>query len=302
MKRSIWALWPYILPALVIYALFMAIPLVLSLRLSLFDWPGIGPMTYVGLDNFAKLFTVEPWNVRFLNAFRNNVIFFIMMMLLQNLPAFVFAWLLYFGLPGSKFFRNVFFIPVTMSVVMVGFIARLIFNPLWGSFNKLMEGLGLSALSRPWLGEPQTALFILAIVGSWQYIGIPLVLFLSGLEGIPEELIEAARIDGASEFGVLRHVLLPLSAPVIGIVSILTFVGNFTAFDLVYAMQGTNAGPSFATDIFGTLFYRVAFGATGSSPSQMGLGATIAVCMFAFIGVGIVVWLWYDRWALRKLG
>ena len=293
---------PFVLPALLIYGIFMAAPLFLSLRLSFFEWDGLGPKVYVGLHNFTKLYSESPWNERFFNAMENNFRFFVMVMVIQNIPALLIAWLLYQNLPATKFFRNLFFIPVTVSIVMVGYIAKLMLNPLWGSFNKLMEGIGLDSLSRPWLGDPKTALGVVAVVVAWQYIGIPIVLFLSGMEGIPEELLEAARVDGAGEFQVLHRILMPLLAPVIGIVAILTFIGNFTAFEIVYALQGTNAGPSYATDIFGTLFYRVSFGAMGSSQSQMGLGAAIAANMFLIIGLAVVIWLWYDRWALRKLG
>lgn len=301
MKKSFRSLLPYILPALLIYTVFMAAPLFLSMQLSFYEWNGIGPKNFVGMENFRKLFSIEPWNIRFLNATKNNILLFLMVMFFQNIPAFLLAWLLHFKLKGRNIFRNIFFIPVTMSVIMVGYVAQLMFNPLWGSFNKLMEVVGLNFLSRPWLGQSETALFIVALVTAWQYIGIPLILFLSGLENIPKELTEAARIDGASELKILRYIYIPLLAPVFGIISILTFVGDFTAFEIIFAMEGSIAGPNYATDVFGTLFYRTSFGFMGSSQAQMGLGAAIAVCMFVIIGGAVLFWQWYDNLILKNL-
>lgn len=278
----------------------MALPLFFSLRLSLYNWNGIGPKIYVGFGNFVKLFTESYWNTQLWNVIVNNIKFFIYFNLFQNVPALILAWLIFLNLKGSVFFRNLFFIPVTMSIIMVGFVGTLLLNPIWGPFNNLMKAIGLDFMNRPWLGDPKTALVAIAIIGSWQYIGIPIVLFLSAMENIPDELIEAAHIDGATDLGVFRYILVPLLAPVFGIVVVLTFVGNFTGFEFVYAMEGPMAGPSYATDIFGTFFYRTAFGSTASP--QVGLGAAIAVCMFIIISLMIFAWLRYNHWYQQKLG
>jgi raffinose/stachyose/melibiose transport system permease protein len=300
-KHRQWFLALYILPALILFSVFAAVPVILSMRISLYEWNGIGPKTFVGLGNFVKLLTVDPWNTRFFGAFRNTIVYFLLHLIIQNVPAFFLAYLLSQGLKGSRFFRGLFFLPTTLSLVMVGFLGKLFFNPLWGPFNKLMQAIGLHFLSLPWLGLTSTALPTIVVIGAWQSLGIPLVLFNAALLGIQTELLEAARMDGASELRILWHIILPLVAPVIGIVSILTFVGNFTGFEMVYATEGTLAGPSFATDTLGTLFYRTCFGEVGTVP-QMGLGAAISIGMVVIVSAGLLVWLWYNRRVERWLG
>jgi raffinose/stachyose/melibiose transport system permease protein len=302
-KRLPWHLFPYILPALILFALFAGLPVLLSMRISLYEWPGIGTKTYVGLGNFHKLFFEEPWRTRFWGAFLNTSSIYLYFTLFQNVPALILAYLLSRGLRGSKIFRAIFFLPATMSVVMVGFIARLLFNPIMGPFNKLMEAIGLAFLSKPWLGLPETVLPTIAFVGSWQYIGIPMVLFLAGFLAIPEELLEASRIDGANELQTFWYVVLPQLAPIIGLVMVLTFAGNFTEFETVYSMAGPRAGPNYAADVFGTYFYRTSFGGGESiAKAQVGLGAAISMAIFVIVSVGILLWQWYNRRVDKWLG
>ena len=116
-----------------------------------------------------------------------------------------------------------------------------------------MQAIGQPQLFKPWLGLPETALITLSLISVWQFVGIPMMLFYAALIGIPEELTEAARVDGASPWAIFWRIKFPLILPTVGIVSILTFVGNFNAFDLIYTVKGALAGPNFATDIMGTL-------------------------------------------------
>lgn len=136
-----------ILPALIVYVLFMLLPLVASLGLSFFEWTGYGEKTFVGLDNFVKLFTLAPYPERLLNALGNNLYFFLATMLIQNVVALILAVLLQRGLRGSNFFRTVFYAPSTVSVVIVGFLWTLIFNPTWGPLNVALRALGLGNLA-----------------------------------------------------------------------------------------------------------------------------------------------------------
>lgn len=293
-KRIRYEIFLFLLPALILYTLFMAYPLLMSLKMSLYQWRGYGPAVFVGLDNFKKLFFVEPFNIRFINALLNNIKFFIYTTFFQNVVALFFAVLLTKKLRGTNFYRTVYFIPVTLSVLIVGFIWTLILNPTWGVLNQGLELIGLGFLAKPWLGDPQLALPTIAFVNAWQYIGLPIMMFVAGIRAIPEELYEAARIDGCNEWQIFRNVTLPGLMPVIGVVMVLTLVGNFSAFEIIYAMAGTQAGPNYATDILGTLFYRTAFSSLSGSPPEMGLGAAIAVCMFVIISIGVCCWFYLD--------
>ena len=153
-----------------------------------------------------------------------------------------------------------------------------------------MGFLQLGEYFKPWLGLEGSALIALSLISVWQYIGIPMMLIYAALIGIPDELVEAANIDGASSWKVFWRIKFPIILPTIGMVSILTFVGNFNAFDLIYTTQGALAGPNFSTDLMGTLFYRTFFG----QQLQMGnptMGATVAAMMFLIILIGVLLYM-----------
>ncbi|MEF9975074.1 MAG: sugar ABC transporter permease, partial [Clostridia bacterium] len=288
LKRSKITFMGLILPALIIYTVFMLVPLVASLGLSLFEWSGYGGKTFVGMRNFVRLFGEYPYNARLWNALSNNIYFFVITMIVQNFVALVLAVLLSRGIKGSGLYRTLFFAPSTVSVVIVGYIWLLIFNPTWGALNTMLKGAGLGALATPWLGRESTALTAIAIANAWQYTGIPMMLFIAGINAIPEVEYEAVSVDGGNEWHKFACVTLPNIIPILFVVSTMTFVGNFSAFEIIYAMEGTLAGPNYATDTLGTFFYRTAFGARTGSPAEMGMGAAIAAVMALIISVNSV--------------
>jgi raffinose/stachyose/melibiose transport system permease protein len=180
--------------------------------------------------------------------------------------------------------------PTMLSVVIVGFIWQLILSPVWGVGVDILDIFGLKSLFGPWLGKEGSALITLSFISVWQWVGIPLMLIYAALLAIPDDLVDAAIVDGATHFEVFLHIKLPLVLPTVAMVSILTFVGNFNAFDLIYAVKGALAGPNFSTDIMGTLFYRTFFG----YQLQLGdpsLGATVASLMFLIILAGVLFYL-----------
>lgn len=281
----------YLLPAFLIYTIFMAYPLFSSLKISFYSWSGYGDMTFVGLQNYIKLFTVEPYATRFINALSNNVLFFIITMILQNGIAFFIAYLLSKQLKGSTLYRTIIFIPTTLSILIIGFMWTLIFNPNYGVLNSFLMNIGLESMAKSWLGDPQTAIYCIIFVNAWQYMGLAVMLFLAGIQGIPDSIIEASKIDGCNGFRTIWHIVLPTLKPVIWMITILTVVGDFSSFELIYAMEGTLAGPAYSTDVLGTLFYRTAFGTVGGAVPEMGLGAAIATCTGGIIMIFVVFWL-----------
>ena len=142
-----------------------------------------------------------------------------------------------------------------------------------------------------WLGNEGTALTAVAVANAWQYTGIPMMLFVAGINAISSDQYEAAAVDGCGEWKKFLYVTLPNLKSIIFIVSTMTFVGNFSSFEIIYAMEGTLGAPNYATDTLGTFFYRTAFGARTGSPPEMGMGAAIAAVMTLLIGVGVVLWL-----------
>jgi raffinose/stachyose/melibiose transport system permease protein len=286
----------FMAPAVIIYTLFMIYPLLDSLRLSFFSMTEKNQEFFVGFQNYVKLFTDSNYAPRFWGAFKNNLIFFAIHMLVQNPIGLLLASLLAAGGFGRKFYRTVLFMPTVLSVVIIGFIWNLILNPLWGVSSGLLKMVGLGFLFKPWLGLESTALPTIALISVWQFVGIPMILFYASLIGISDELIEAARVDGANAWQVFWRIKFPLILPTVGTVGILTFVGNFNAFDLIYTMKNALAGPNFSTDIMGTLFYRTFFG----QQLQLGnpnMGATVATMMFLIILTGVLLYMfgWQRR-------
>ncbi len=286
-KPMRWHIVVFLLPAVLVYSAFMIIPLGSTLYQAFFSkaWE------FVGFANFETLFTDPRYSQSFWNALKNNTWFFIIHMLVQNPIGILLAALL--SNPRLRlrgFYRTVFFIPTILSFVIVGFVWKLILSPTWGVTQGLLKSVGLQWLFAPWLGKEDYALTTLSLISVWQFIGIPMMLIYAALLSIPDEVIEAAECDGITGWNQFFKIQLPLVLPAIGIVSILTFVGNFNAFDLVYVAQGAVAGPNFSTDLLGTLLYRTFFG----FQLQLGdraMGSTIAAVMFLIILTGVCIYL-----------
>ncbi len=289
----------FLAPAFVIYTLVMIWPIFNTLRLSLYVTDETG-RHFAGLANFRTLFGDPRWSGTFWNALGNNFWFFLIHMLVQNPIGIALAAILsHPRLRFSAFYRSAIFIPTILSFVIVGFAWKLILSPIWGIAPGLLDAVGLKSLYAPWLGKEQYALTTLALVSVWQFVGIPMMLIYAALLNIPEEVLEAGEIDGLTGWSAFWKIKLPLILPSIGIISILTFVGNFNAFDLIYAAQGALAGPNFSTDILGTFLYRTFFG----FQLQLGnpnMGAAIASAMLMIILTGVCLYLWGIQTRMRR--
>lgn len=289
-----WYIFVFLAPATLLYTTFAIYPIFESLRLSLFaSGANAGEAAqYVALGNYQKLLGDPYWAEQFWNAFKNNVVLFIMHMLIQNPIALAMAALL--SLPtlrGAATYRTIFFLPTLLSVVVVGFIWQLILSPLWGITPDFMKWIGLGSYFKPWLGLEGSALITVTLISIWQYVGIPLMLFYAALLNIPQETIDAARIDGLNGWWVFWKVKLPLMLPTLGLVGILTYIGNFTAsFDLIYTLQGGLAGPNFSTDVMGTFLFRTFFGFQAQLGDEY-MGATVASALFFIILIGVSIYL-----------
>ena len=289
----------FLAPAVLVYTAVMILPLFGTLQLSLFQDID-NSRVFVGLDNFRRLLGDPRLSATFWNALSNNAWFFLIHMLVQNPVGILLAAIL--SNPRLRFrsvYRTAIFVPAILSFVIVGFVWKLILSPLWGVAPDLLELVGLKSLFKPWLGKEAYALTTLSLISVWQFIGIPMMLIYAALISIPEEIIEAAECDGITGARQFWKIKLPLVLPSIGIISVLTFVGNFNAFDLIYVSQGALAGPDYSTDILGTFLYRTFFG----FQLQLGdphLGATIASMMFLIILTGVCIYLFGIQRRLRR--
>lgn len=294
-----WHIPVFLAPAVLVYTAIMIIPLFGTLNLSLYNLDG-GNRVFVGLGNFATLFGDALWSEAFWNALGNNAWFFLIHMLVQNPIGILLAAILSApGLRMAAFYRTAIFVPTVLSFVIVGFVWKLILSPIWGIAPGMLDAVGLKALFAPWLGREEYALTTLALISVWQFVGIPMMLIYAALLSIPDEVLEAAEMDGVTGWAQFWKIKLPLILPAIGIISILTFVGNFNAFDLIYVAQGALAGPDYSTDILGTFLYRTFFG----FQLQLGdpyMGSAIAAAMFGIILAGVCVYLFGIQTRLRR--
>jgi raffinose/stachyose/melibiose transport system permease protein len=294
-----WHIAVFLAPAVLVYTAIMILPLIGTLQQSFFHVEN-GKTVFVGFGNFTTLFGDPRWSADFWNALVNNTWFFIIHMLVQNPIGILLAALL--SSPALRFrgfYRTAIFVPTILSFVIVGFVWKLILSPLWGIAPSMLGLIGLKEWFAPWLGDESYALTTVALISVWQFVGIPMMLIYAALLSIPDEILEAAECDGITGMAQFWKIKLPLILPSIGIISVLTFVGNFNAFDLVYVTQGALAGPNGSTDILGTFLYRTFFG----FQLQLGdphMGAAIASVMFLIILAGVSLYLFGIQTRLRR--
>ncbi len=283
-SRGLW-IAALLAPAVLIVSLFVLVPLASAFVFSFYAWNGLARGAWSGLANFNTVLFVEPFASWTRNAFAHNVVVFLALMVAQNGTAFLIAWLLLKALPGHRIHQVAIFLPVILSSVIIGAMWKLFLNPIFGLINQGLVAVGLGAWAQPWLGQSSTALGALVLVNTWHWLGFPALVFLAGMQRISSDVIEAARLDGATDGQMLRRVIWPLVAPATTVVVVLTFIGSFNWFEMPYVMTGLDGSPAGATDVLGLYFYRTAFGNVTSGLQDFGLGSALAVLMFLFIGI-----------------
>ncbi len=262
--RRLARLEPYlwVLPAVLVYAIFKLAPLVSGLYMALLRWDGIEDPRYIGLRNFQKILNDDLT----IQVLLNNVEYAIGTVIGKIVLSLFLAIMLNQALRGRTFYRTSLFMPVVMSFVVIGILWRWLFNSEFGLINTLLGSLGLEVLTQDWLGDTNIALRSLIIVDIWKWYGFHMVIFLAGLQSIPSELYEAAKIDGASVWQQFRYVTLPMLQPVMIVNVTLSLMGAFNVFDIPYVM--TEGGPANSTNVMalhiylrGFKFYRFGFSA-----------------------------------------
>ena len=236
--------YTFVLPAVLIFTIFYIIPFIWVFQLGMYDWDGILPTkTFVGLGNFKEILVDKIWWQSMGNAGYITLI----ALTFQNALAFLLALACDREIRAKNFYRLIFFIPPVLSEVVVGLVWQWILDGNYGLLNTWLTHLGFSNLVRNWLSDPRTALTTVAIVHSWKGFGWGFLIFLAGLQTIPRELYEAARVDGASAWQSFRKITIPLMVPVSVVVAILTILGTMQGFILIIAM--TDGGPAYHTQV-----------------------------------------------------
>ncbi|PKL25660.1 MAG: sugar ABC transporter permease [Spirochaetae bacterium HGW-Spirochaetae-2] len=277
--RFLWVLF-FVMPGLIIVSVVIIYPLFASLLNSLYSWNGFERQAFVGLENFKSLFTKFPYNQRVPNALMNNLKWFFSAMLIQNVFGLLFGYLLSRNIKGHEIYKRLFFMPVLLPIIAVGFLWKLYYNPQFGMFTKIFELLGLARYSQAWLGNAETATYAIIIMNIWRWIGFPTLVFLAALDNIPEDCLESAHLDGASEWKIFSKISFPLIIPSIMVITVLTLIGSINVFEQVYSMAGLDGSPNYATDTLGTLFYRTAFGSQASTIPVVSIGSALSVIIY----------------------
>lgn len=275
----------FVLPALILFALLVLLPILVAGYTSLYKWNGIGPPSnFVGLDNFTRLFQSDI----FAGDLRNGAILIVLGLAVQLPLSLGLAVMLNQRIRGRAFYRLLFFAPYMLSEAITGVLFSLILSPESGLANRLLTSWGLEPWT--WLSEPDTVMFSLFLVITWKYFGFHMIIYLAGLQGIPKELSEAARIDGAGSWDVFRHITLPLLGPTIRVSAFLSVIGTIQLFDLVWILTG--GGPSHASETMAVSMFEYGF-----KRSQIGYSSAISVVMFL---ISLVFALGYQRFVLRR--
>lgn len=232
----------FILPALLMFCTFSIYPYFKVFQLSLYSWsPPLQPI-FVGLRNFIDIFGDKIWWQSLLQAGYITIL----ALTVQNLLALLLALAVARGIRGGNIYRVVFFIPPILAGIVVGLIWRWIYDE-YGLLNHFLNLIGLGKYARAWLSDPKTALTCVAIIHMWKGFGWGFIILLAGLQSIPEELYEAARVDGANAWHRFRHITVPLMLPVFFLVSILTILGTMQIFDIIISTTG--GGPGYHTQV-----------------------------------------------------
>jgi ABC-type sugar transport systems, permease components len=271
-------------PALLVFLGFVILPVVLAAVYSLYNWNGLGPLErFIGFDNYVRALS-DPV---FLRAIGNNFTIVVLSILIQGPLAIGVALLLNRRLRGRTVFRALIFVPYVLAEVIAGLSWKLILSPR-GGLNAFLTEIGLGDLAVPWLATPDIALWVMFAILTWKYLGFAILLMLAGLQGVPQELSEAAAIDGASWWQTQWRITLPLLAPTIRIWIFLSMIGSLQLFDMVWVT--TKGGPVGATNTMAVYMLLNGQGAPG-------YGSAIAVILFV---ISLVVALVFQRTALRR--
>lgn len=272
----------FVAPALALFAVFVLYPMGTAFSYAFFSWQGTTRGGFAGVENFVTLFTKAPFTTDLPRALLHNVLFFLGTMLIQNTVGLTIAYLLYTRPRSRRILQTLYAMPYLVSPIVIGYLWTLLLSPTFGPVNTLLTKIGLESWALPWLGDPKTAIWVVILVSVWQWIGFPVLLYGAALGGVPEELTEAARVDGASNRQAFFKITLPLLVPAIGTVSVLTFIFAMEAFALPYAFGGSTGNPAGATDFVSLLFYRTAFdsGATDAIGSSSALATLLFLLIF----------------------
>lgn len=264
---------PFLLPAFLVYTILELVPLVLTVSYSFTNWQGMSlDKPFYGIKNYILIF-MDP---QIWGALKNTFFFAVTGAVVIFIPAIFISWALTQKIKLKPLFRYVIIAPLVLSTVVTSFLWKQLYNPIYGPINTLLHMIGLGSLALPWLGDSRTALIAIVVATSWQQLGMWIILITSGIERIPVELLEAARMDGANEWQVFWRITMPLVWSVLRLLCILWIILSLQVFSQVWVMVPHGAGG--ITEVISTLMYTRAF-----SSRQWGLASAMATLLLVLI-------------------
>ncbi len=276
---------------LAFFAIFVLWPLAQSMYYSLTKWNGLSDPEFIGLDNFSRLLS-DP---NFVRSFENTAVWLIVAVTVPTILGLLLAVLLDRPLRGSRLYKSAFYLPITLSLVVVGQVWTWIYQPNWGLLNTVLEAVGLQDLTRAWLGDPQTALVAVMVAWCWQQTALALILYLAALTTVPQDLIEAAAIDGANARQQFTRIIAPLLRPATVVVITLAVINTLKGFDIVFVL--TKGEPFHMSSNLAMLMYEETF-----FKYRMGYGAAIATALFALAIIVVIIYFRQSRASERLYG
>lgn len=277
----------FVTPALALFALFVVWPIVTAVQLSVFRWKGFGPLTdFVGLRNYVTVLGDDV----FVDSVIHNLIIVGGSIALQLPLGLALALLLNRKMWGQGLLRTIIFVPYVLAEVIAGVVWFQLLQPEYGVLDGLLGAVGIQAPEQGWLGDPDLALLTVLVVLTWKYLGLAVILFLAGLQGVPEELYEAAQLDGASWWQTQRKISVPLLGPTMRTWAFLSMIGSLQLFDMVWILTG--GGPANSTTTMATYLIN-----QGTRSQNFGIAGAASVILFV---IALVMAVLYQQLVLSR--
>jgi raffinose/stachyose/melibiose transport system permease protein len=276
-SASRWSPYLFVAPAVIAFGFAVLLPMALTFGYSFTQWNGFGDMTFLGLDNYVRAAGDEV----FRDSFVHVLVYIAATLLLEVGVGLGLAGIISARV-GGLWFRVAIFTPVMLPMVVVAVLWSFVYNPDFGLVNAGLAALGLEQFQKIWLGDPDTALMAISVVSGWVYAGFYMMIFYAAFRQVPAEIIEAARLDGAGESALFRHVKVPMIRNAVGVALLLCITGGFQGFDLFFVL--TNGGPYGSTEIPTTYLVKTVF-----KNGEVGYGSAMAIVLTAIVlGLGFL--------------
>ncbi len=275
----------FIAPALILFTVVVPLPILHSFYMSFFKWDMLSQMTYTGFENYKELFSDEI----FISSIFHTIEITILSLILQVSLGLFLALCIVNITRGRKYYQNAFFIANVLSSAVIGILWFFVYNYDFGLINSILKTVGLQSLQQEWLSQ-KYVIFALSITTCWQWVGYHMILYVAAISGIPQDIIEAAIVDGAQGFKMVSKIIIPQILPVLRVSIVLIITGSLKYFDMAWIM--TEGGPDFASETIATYIYRTAF-----NKLQYGLGSAASTFLFA---VSILITIVINKFAAKR--